>query len=173
MQKRISLALGLALSLVCAGCVGSGPNTQNGAVAGGAIGALTGAIIGNNSGGRNGLAGALIGGTVGAIAGGAIGNSIDHENGTIYGSEAQATTTVVVQNPPPPPPQPADAYMGPPPFPNAVWINGYWAWTGQGYQWAAGHWIQAPPGGYTIYVAPHWRYRPDGTYVYIGGYWRH
>ena len=58
MQKRITLALGLALALVGAGCEGTGPNTQNGAVAGGAIGALAGGIIGNNSGGHNGLAGA-------------------------------------------------------------------------------------------------------------------
>ena len=46
-----------AAALICAGCEGNGPNTQNGAVAGGALGALTGAIIGNNSGGHNGLAG--------------------------------------------------------------------------------------------------------------------
>jgi hypothetical protein len=169
MQKHAYLALGLALCLVGAGCEGNGPNTQNGALAGGALGALAGGIIGNQS--HNALGGALIGGAIGAIAGGTIGNNIDHENGTIYGSEAQATTTVYVSSPPPPPPAPGDAYMGPPPFPGAVWINGYWAWDGREYVWAAGHWIQAPP-GYSYYIAPHWGYRPDGRYVYIRGYWR-
>ncbi len=172
MKKHTSLSLALILSAgLLAGCEGNGPNTQNGAVTGGAIGALAGAIIGNNSGGHNGLAGALIGGAVGAIAGGTIGNTIDHENGTVYGSEQEASTTVIVQSPPAPPSQPDEAYMPQPPTPDAVWINGYWAWDGSRYIWAAGHWIIPPP-QYHAYIPPHWAYRPDGSYVYIRGYWR-
>jgi len=160
-----------ALIALCGGCVGNGPNTQEGAVAGGAAGALAGAVIGNNSGGRNGLAGAIIGGTIGAIAGGAIGNSIDNERGTIYHSEGEATTTVVVTQPPPPPPPPQYATdVPPPPEPDAIWINGYYTFDGRQYIWVAPHWIVPPP-GYRTYVAPHWAWR-GGNYVYIRGYWR-
>jgi hypothetical protein len=172
MIQQSKLLFILGLSALCSGCVGTGPNTQQGAVAGGAIGALTGAIIGNNSGGRNGLAGALIGGTVGAIAGGTIGNSIDNERGTLYHSEGEATTTVVVQQPPPLPPPPAPPQEIPPGPPGGIWINGYYSFDpGHGvYVWTPGHWIVPPPGYYS-YVAPHWAWR-GGTYVYIRGYWR-
>ena len=168
MHKQTSSIAALGFLTLLSGCVGTGPNTQNGAVAGGAIGALTGAIIGNNSGGRNGLAGALIGGTVGAIAGGTIGNSVDHQNGTIYHSEGEATTTYVVEQPPPAPPPPQE-YVGPAPSPSALWISGYYYWNGQDYVWIQGHW-ECPPPGYGVYVRPHWVYR-HGGYVYIRGYW--
>jgi hypothetical protein len=51
-------------------------NTGKGALAGGAIGAGTGALIGQASGGKAGP-GAVIGGAIGALAGGAIGNEED------------------------------------------------------------------------------------------------
>ena len=76
MNTKPLLIVPLALSFLLAGCVGTGPNTQQGAVTGGALGALAGGIIGNNSGGRT-WQGAAIGGVIGAIAGGAIGNVID------------------------------------------------------------------------------------------------
>src|SRR5438445_11276560 len=50
-------------------------HTEQGALGGGAIGAGTGALIGNAVGHTGG--GALIGGAVGAITGGLIGNSAD------------------------------------------------------------------------------------------------
>src|ERR1035438_10303896 len=93
MNLKPILTIALA-AILCTGCVGTGPNTQNGAVTGGALGALAGAIIGNNSGGRNALGGAAIGAVAGAIAGGAIGNSVDHQQGTIYRSEYEATSNV-------------------------------------------------------------------------------
>ena len=76
MNTKPLLIVPLALSFLLAGCVGTGPNTQQGAVTGGALGALAGGIIGNNSGGRT-WQGAAIGGVIGAIAGGAIGNVTD------------------------------------------------------------------------------------------------
>jgi hypothetical protein len=175
MNTKTILPLFAAAALICGGCEGNGPNTQNGAVAGGAIGALTGAIIGNNSGGHNGLGGAVIGGVVGAIAGGTIGNSIDHQNGTLYHSETEATTTIAVEQVPPPPPPPSELQTAQP-TPSAVWIYGYydWQWNQQasvyGYVWVPGHW-EIPPPGAVAFVRPHWRYR-GGTYVYIRGYWR-
>src|SRR3569833_2808476 len=84
MRNQVLLASTLGLSALLGGCAGTGPNTQQGAVTGGALGAIAGAIIGHNSGSGNTLGGALSGGAAGALAGGTIGNSVDHENGTVY-----------------------------------------------------------------------------------------
>jgi hypothetical protein len=162
----LTLAVGAAL---CAGCEGTGPNTQNGAVAGGALGALAGAVIGNNSGGHNALGGAAIGAIAGAIAGGAIGNSVDHQQGTIYRSEGEATSNVVVAQVPPPPAPPAD-YVTPQPTPSALWIAGYYDFDGYRYYWVAGHW-EVPPPDVTVFHRPHWVYR-GGQYVFVRGYWQ-
>ena len=138
MSQQTKFLLTLGLCVLCTGCVGTGPNTQQGAVAGGALGALAGAIIGNNSGSHNGLAGALIGGTVGAIAGGTIGNSVDNQRGTIYHSEQEAVTTVAVQQPPPPPLLRRRSSLCSPDPPGAIWINGYYIFDGYRYVWVAG-----------------------------------
>ena len=164
-----SISALVTAAALCAGCVGTGPNTQNGAVAGGALGALAGAIIGNNSGSHNGLAGAAIGGLVGAVAGGTIGNSVDHQNGTLYRSEYQATSNVAVEEVPPMPPPPAESQT-PQPTPSALWIYGYYDFNGSQYVWVPGHWEIPPPNAVT-FVRPHWHYR-GGTYVYVRAYWR-
>ncbi|HTZ19630.1 MAG TPA: YXWGXW repeat-containing protein [Opitutaceae bacterium] len=168
MKIPSTLIFASILAAFNAGCVGTGPNTQQGAVAGGAIGALAGAIIGNNSGHRT-LEGAAIGGAVGAVAGGTIGNSIDQQRGTIYGSRTEAATNVVVQEVPPPP-QPQSEVIVVQPSPAAVWIPGYWAYEGRGYVWVAGYWTVPPPHRHH-FVQPHWE-RDRGGYVYIRGYWR-
>jgi outer membrane lipoprotein SlyB len=81
--KALKLTTLLALgTLVLTGCEtydGRPNRTASGALIGGAVGATTGAIIGNNSRHGNGGAGALIGGAIGALAGGAIGNSMDQQ----------------------------------------------------------------------------------------------
>jgi hypothetical protein len=170
MQTRLSFVLPLALCVLSTGCVGTGPNTQQGAVGGAAVGALAGGIIGNNSGGRNAVGGALLGGLIGAIAGGTIGNSIDQQRGTIYGSEREATTHVVVEQLPPPPPPPPSEVAYAQPSPDAVWVPGYWFFDGYSYVWASGCW-QVPPPYHYAYVSPHWAYR-GGGYVFVRGYWR-
>lgn len=157
-----------SLSLVAAlltGCAGTGPNTQRGAVTGGALGALAGGIIGNNSGGRT-WQGAAIGAAAGALAGGTLGNSADHENGTVYGQQ-----TAVAQPPPQtvvvaPPPQ--TVIVTPAPVP-AVWVNSYTAWTPRGQVWVAAHW-ETPPPGCSRFVPPHWE-RRHGRRIYVGAYW--
>lgn len=172
-NTKVFALISVGLGLVLAGCEGTGPSTQTGAVTGGVLGAIAGGIIGNNN-GHNALGGALVGGAIGAIAGGTIGNSIDHANGTIYGSQGAATTTVVVQQPPPPPPPPPPQaeYVPPQPTPDAVWITGHWEFDGPSarYVWIRGCWV-VPPGYGEYWVRPHWAYR-DGGYVYIRGYWR-
>lgn len=148
--------------------MGTGPNTQQGAVAGGFLGALAGAILGNNSRSHNALAGAVVGGTAGAIAGGTIGNSIDQANGTIYPSSVAAQTNLVVREPPPPPPL-RRAVVVPQPAVGTVWIPGCWEYGPQGYVWIVGRWVNPPPRRYR-YVAPHWRRHGHG-YIYVRGYW--
>ncbi|HXQ79916.1 MAG TPA: hypothetical protein VN775_01300 [Opitutaceae bacterium] len=156
-------------AVLCAGCVGTGPNTQNGAVAGGALGALAGGIIGHNSRGGNTLGGAALGAVAGAIAGGTLGNAVDNQQGTVYRSEYEATSRVAVPQMPPPPAAQAD-YVTPQPTPSALWIAGYYNFDGYHYLWVPGHW-EIPPPDVTVFVRPHWVYR-GGQYVYIRGYWR-
>jgi hypothetical protein len=74
---------------------------------------------------------------------------------------------VAVSGPPPAPIEevaPAAA-----PFPAAVWVAGYWHWTGMHYAWIPGHWENAPPG--TAWAAP--RYvRTEAGYYYEAGTWK-
>ncbi len=163
--------LSLGASVLLGGCVGTGPNTQQGAVAGGALGALAGGIIGNNSGSHNGASGALIGALAGALAGGTLGNSMDNERGTLYRPPQSAVTGYTVQQVPQPPAEPPSTeVVSTPPSPSALWIPGYWAFDGARYVWVAGHW-EIPPPNCRTYVAPYWA-NQGGTYVYIRGYWR-
>lgn len=173
MKTRTLLLSSLAATTLLAGCVGTGPNTQQGAVAGGAVGALAGAIVGNNSRGGNALGGALIGGTVGAIAGGTIGNSIDNQRGTIYGNHSQAyASRIEVRGPPPVPPPPQAAEVVPAaPSPNALWIPGYWSFNGNAYVWLAGHW-EVPPPNVHAYVTAHWERYGRHSYCWVQSYWQ-
>jgi hypothetical protein len=66
---------GALLPVLLAGGCSSLSHTENGALAGGAIGAGTGALIGNMTGHAGG--GALIGAGVGALSGGLIGHAVD------------------------------------------------------------------------------------------------
>ncbi|MEO6874329.1 MAG: YMGG-like glycine zipper-containing protein [Opitutaceae bacterium] len=177
MYRKTILLPSLALSALLTGCVGTGPNTQNGAVGGAALGALAGAIIGNNSGGHNGAGGALIGALAGGLAGGTIGNARDNQDGTAYGAQPQQqvayqTTTVVQPEPvaPPAAPAPLTDIVTPSPAANALWVPGYWDFNGTSYTWTAGHWEIPPPNAAT-YIAAHWETRA-GANVFVRGYWR-
>lgn len=84
-MKKLTLTfLSAAAALSLSNCAApTGPNTQRGAVIGGATGAVLGGIIGHQSG--NTLEGAAIGGAAGAGAGALYGNSQDQENQRRYG----------------------------------------------------------------------------------------
>lgn len=170
----------LTLAALLGGCVGTGPNTQRGAVTGGALGALAGAIIGNNSGHGNGASGAAVGALAGAVLGGTIGNANDHQDGTVY-DEPQPQYhrrarryTRIEEVPPPPPAQPAPPEVAekitPSPSPEAVWIPGYWDFNGNAYAWTPGHW-EIPPPNSRSYVASHWEVRAN-TNVFVRGSWQ-
>jgi outer membrane lipoprotein SlyB len=100
-MKKQALVCLLAASLaVLTGCVnpdGTQNNTAGGALIGGALGAITGAVIG---GPRNGGAGALIGAAAGAIGGGLIGNSMDQEQNARLRAQAPETYVKVDQGQP-------------------------------------------------------------------------
>ncbi len=101
MQFRgLILVLGVA-AWVLTGCetpYGTPDQTGTGALVGGGVGAVSGALIGGAS-GRAGE-GALIGGAVGAIAGGLIGHSMDMQEQERLRAEAPQTYVRVVQGQP-------------------------------------------------------------------------
>ena len=81
MCRTIGVAVVSVALVLTTGCVnphGTQNNTGSGALIGGALGAITGAVIGHNNGNTG--AGALIGAAAGVIAGGLVGNMIDQEN---------------------------------------------------------------------------------------------
>ena len=83
----------------------------------------------------------------------------------VEGSMAPPAGGVAVSGPPP---QPIQETRPPAPGPHAVWIAGYWHWTGMQYTWIPGHWEQAPAG--SRWRAPGYSLR-DGTYFYEPGGW--
>jgi len=100
-MKTHPLILVLAGSAVlltgCQNPDGTQNNTGSGALIGGALGALTGAVIG---GPRHGGEGALIGAAAGAVGGGLIGNSVDQEQNARLRAQAPQTYVKVNQGQP-------------------------------------------------------------------------
>src|SRR5438094_6350602 len=82
--------LGALVPLICLNGCQSMSNTDKGALAGGGIGAGTGALIGSAT--HHTGAGALIGGAVGALAGGLTGAAIDDSEHKQDAKLAAATT---------------------------------------------------------------------------------
>jgi|GEM_PF-1539631 len=105
-MKRIAVTL-VAAAVVAAGCSAPLTTREKGALAGGAIGAGTGAIVGSQVGHTG--AGALIGAGVGVVSGALIGDAIQGAEQR----QAQQAPPPVVAAPPPPPPQPV--VVAPPP----------------------------------------------------------
>jgi hypothetical protein len=68
-----------------------------------------------------------------------------------------------------PPPAPLVEERPPSTQPLAVWIAGYWHWTGIQYAWIPGHWEVAPPSGAT-WRAPRYT-KTEGAYMYEPGTW--
>lgn len=67
-----------------------------------------------------------------------------------------------------PPPEPVREARPLPPDAQAVWVAGYWHWSGMQYTWIPGHW-ESPPAG-ASWHAPRYSLR-DGTYFYEPGSW--
>jgi hypothetical protein len=68
-----------------------------------------------------------------------------------------------------PPPEPMREMRPPPPQGgSALWVVGYWHWTGMQYTWIPGHWVVPPAGA--RWRAPRYSLH-DGTYFYEQGGW--
>jgi len=50
------------------------------------------------------------------------------------------------------------------------WVPGYWTWRNSRYEWMAGHW-ELPPSSSSVWIAPRWEHRSDGSYQFYEGYW--
>jgi hypothetical protein len=68
----------------------------------------------------------------------------------------------------PPPPQLVES-PGTPPSREAVWIPGFWSWTGQRYAWVAGTWSAPYPG--RTWVEGVWK-REGRAWRWTPGHWR-
>ena len=140
MARKISLVLGLAV--IVAGCSQPLTSQEKGALVGGAIGAGTGAIIGNQAGHPG--AGAVIGGAVGAVTGAVIADAARR-------AEHEAAY---------PPPPPAQVVVAAPPrvvvptAPHMVWVPEWGVYVMDGhdivyhqtsyYQYSNGYWWISP-----------------------------
>ena len=85
--------------------------------------------------------------------------------GCVANEPAAPTRGMVVSGPPPPLQQDVPS---PQPAPQAVWVPGYWHWTGAQYTWIPGHWETPPPG--VVWAAPRYTSQ-DGSTVYEPGSW--
>lgn len=66
-----------------------------------------------------------------------------------------------------PPPLVAESY-GVAPWPGALWINGYWSWSGHRHVWTPGRWEHARPGYH--WVPRTWDHRGRNWHQH-GGRW--
>jgi hypothetical protein len=89
-----------------------------------------------------------------------------HARGPVYETPYPAGQ-VVVEAPPPSPYQEVIPVL---PFPGAVWIGGYWGWSGGRHHWVPGYY-ERPRAGYRY--EPH-RWEPHGGrwHLRVGGWVR-
>jgi WXXGXW repeat (2 copies) len=96
-----------------------------------------------------------------------------------YWAPTVAPAPSVAYEPVPPPVEPVVVTVAPPapivevrpavPFAGAIWIPGYWQWSGVQHVWLAGRWSAPRPGFVWVgarwrHAGPQWRFEP--------GYWR-
>ena len=67
------------------------------------------------------------------------------------------------------PPAPRAEEVPAPPHEDAVWVAGYWSWTGVRYVWLPGRHVRRPGSG--LYWYPGGYVLRDGRYVYVVGRW--
>lgn len=146
-------------------------NRNRGAVAGAATGAVIGGVIAANSDKATTEQGAAVGAVAGGLAGAAIGHQRDQRASTGAAPVYSADVGQTVQSIPPAPVSEPQESVPPQPSANAVWIRGYYEWTGSGYQWRSGRW-EVPPVGTRVWVPATWQPAANGGYVYVRGHWQ-
>ena len=77
------------------------------------------------------------------------------------------TSYVVMQAPPAS--QPPEAVPARPSSQH-VWINGYWTWQNNRYEWMSGHW-EVPPSSNAKWVNPRWD-SEGGAFRFYEGHWK-
>jgi uncharacterized protein YcfJ len=95
----LTAALAALLAVGCSTPEGEPDRTASGALAGGAIGAGTGALIGNYA-GHHTAEGAAIGGAVGVVSGGLIGHAMDQQQRETLEQQSPQTMQRVDQGQP-------------------------------------------------------------------------
>jgi len=66
------------------------------------------------------------------------------------------------------PPPPRTVIIPPRPSPIAVWISGYWSWTGVEFVWIDGRWDRNPPHAGAVWVPDQWVKTKHGWYRHPG-----
>ncbi|HMK51985.1 MAG TPA: hypothetical protein VK551_05715 [Thermodesulfobacteriota bacterium] len=69
------------------------------------------------------------------------------------------------------PPEPRVEHYGAPPYPEAVWIEGYWRHERGEWDWVQGHWERRPK-PHAHWVPGRWEPR-EGGWVWIKGHWEY
>jgi len=69
------------------------------------------------------------------------------------------------------PPEPRVEVYGPPPYPEAVWIQGYWKHKGGEWIWVPGHWERRPK-PFAVWIPGHWEPR-EGGWIWHPGHWEY
>jgi hypothetical protein len=69
------------------------------------------------------------------------------------------------------PPEPRFEVYGPAPYPEAVWIPGYWKHGRGEWVWVQGYWTK-PPRPQAIWIPGYWE-PGRGGWVWISGHWEY
>ena len=71
-----------------------------------------------------------------------------------------------------PPVQQQTVVLTQPPRPTSdhVWIDGYWTWRNERYEWVAAHW-EKPPFSGAKWIAPRSERLGNGSFRFYEGYW--
>jgi hypothetical protein len=75
----------------------------------------------------------------------------------------------VVYIPTAPPTPRVETVPPPPPGRVETWQPGYWQWTGAGYVWVSGRYVETPRRG-AVWIPGRWEHRPQG-WIYVAGHW--
>ena len=89
--------------------------------------------------------------------------------GTVYSDPYGYPSTPATVYAPMAPPAPYYAVQPVLPYPGAIWINGYWNWSGNRHHWVPGRYERPRPG---YRWQPHrWDRSPRGGWYLQGGGW--
>ena len=103
----------------------------------------------------------MLTGSVGCVGG------LHELDGELRGNRPLTLDTTVYA--PVAPPAPYYEVQPPLPYPGAIWIGGYWNWSGHRHVWVPGRYERPRPG---YHYAPHrWSRSPRGGWYLQGGGW--